>query len=114
VPAPQRTQIENAAITLTLLFGTVWLTVGVLRMPDGGGLGTHAAIPVMAAVPAIVGAGWALAVGRGRRLALGLGMGLALGVVVTFQLTPLTFVTPLAVLLLVTADATHRHGPTVS
>jgi len=114
VPAPQRTQIENAAITLTLLFGIVWLTIGVIRMPEAEGLGTHAAIPLMAAVPAIIGAGWALAVGRGRRFALGLGMALALGVVVTFQLTPLTFVTPLAVLLLLTADITSEHGAPVS
>lgn len=114
MPAPQRTQIENAAITLTLLFGIVWLTIGVLRMPETDGLGTHSAIPLMAAVPAIIGAGWALAVGRGRRLALGFGMMLALAVVITFQLTPLTFVTPLAVLLLLTADATADHGAPVS
>ena len=114
MPAPQRTRIENAAITLTLLFGIVWLTVGVLRMPESEGLAPHAAIPLMAAVPAIIGAGCALALGRGRRIVLGLGMGLALAVVVTFQLTPLTFVTPLAVLLLLTADATSDHGAPVS
>jgi hypothetical protein len=114
VQVPPRTPIENAAITLTLLFGIVWLTVGVLRMPEVEGLAQHAAIPLMAAVPAIIGAGWALAVVRGRRLALGVGMGLALAVVVTFQLTPLTFVTPMAVLLLLTADATADHGAPVS
>jgi hypothetical protein len=114
VQAPPRTRIENAAVILTLLFGIVWLTVGVVGLPEGGRLTTVSAVPLMAAVPAITGAGWALAVGRGRRLALGLGMALALAVVVTFQLTPLTFVTPLAVLLLLTADATSEHGAPVS
>src|SRR5689334_6544177 len=35
VQVPPRTRIENAALILTLLFGIVWLTVGVVGLPEG-------------------------------------------------------------------------------
>ena len=112
---PPRTRIENAAVLLTLLFGIVWLVLGVVALPASDGeISPDVGVPLMAAVPAIAGAAWALVVGHGRRAALGLGMGTALVVVVVYQLTPVTFVTPLAVLLLLTADATqepHISGP---
>ena len=109
--APGRTRTENAALVLTLAFGVIWVVLGVVELPDEGELTPDALVPMLAATPALLGAMWALTVRRGGRTALMLGMVLAFSVVIVFAMNPVTFLVPVAVLLLLTADWSAHVEP---